>query len=178
VLPELIANYNARPSRALDGKAPADIGPEEEEAVRQVDFERVKSVGADVDKTGVGPGTRVRLLYSKTKAGGKDKFAKAQEHVWTSEIYSIIARVGPNSFRVDVPAGEISIWPLHALQVVKKSLGMPVKGPVIDKAVVRAQRLESKNISPEEVKTALEAPARPRGERAKRVDYKALAKGN
>ena len=86
-------------------------------------------------------------------------------------------RVGPNSFLVDVPPGEIKVWPLHALQIVRKSLGERKEGPVIDKKVVRAQRLESRNISVEENKEALEAPARPRRERAPRVDYKKLASG-
>ena len=47
---------------------------------------------------------------------------------------------------------------LHALQLVKKSLGEQKEGPVVDKTVVRAQRLEARNISPEEVKAAQEAP--------------------
>ena len=50
-------------------------------------------------------------------------------------------------------------------------------GPVIDKKVVRAQRLEARNVSLDEVKEALEAPARARRERAPRVDSKKLAKG-
>ena len=69
----------------------------------------------------------------------------------------------------------IKIWPLHSLQVVKKAIEPAVEGPKVDKAVVRAQRMEARNISPEEVKVAQEAPARPRAERAKKVDNRALA---
>ena len=185
VLPQLIANFNSRPSRALGGLSPDDIGPEEEEIIREIDHEKSQKVRADIDKSGVEPGSRVRLQYSKTKEGGKDKFAKAHEVSWTSEIYEVIKRVGPNSFLVDVPPGEIKVWPSHSLQVVKTlnaPLGERKEGPgsrqlVVDKKVVRAQRMERRNISPEEVKEALAAPARERRERAPRVDYKKLASG-
>ena len=70
------------------------------------------------------------------------------------------------------------MWPLHSLQIVRKALrSASPSGPVIDKKVVRAQRLEARNIAPSEVKEALEAPARERRERAPRVDYKKLASG-
>ena len=93
------------------------------------------------------------------------------------QIYEVVRAVGPNSFLVDVPPGEIKVWPLHSLQVIDKSLGERKEGPVVDKKVVRAQRMEGRNISDAEVKEALEAPARVRRERAPRVDYKKLASG-
>jgi len=178
-LPALIANYNTRPNRALDaaGKhlAPADIGPEEEQKLREADIVRAAEVRKLIDESGVGPGARVRLLYARTKAGSKDKFAKSHENLWTTEIYNVLSRVGPNSFLVEVPAGEIPVWPFHSLQVVRKALRSTEQGEKVDKKVVRAQRMEARNISPEEVKEALEAPARPRSARAKKVDYRALA---
>ena len=177
VLPQLIANFNSRPSRALGGLAPEDIGPDEEDAIREADLERAQTVRASTDESGIEPGTRVRLQYSKTKAGAKDKFSKSHEVSWTPEIYEVVRPVGPNSFLIDVPPGEIKVWPLHSLQIVKKSLGERKEGPVVDKKVVRVQRLERRNISLEENKEALEAPARPRRERAPRVDYKKLAAG-
>ena len=79
------------------------------------------------------------------------------------------------AFEIDVPPGEIRIWPLHSLQVVKKSLGDSRSGLRVDKSIVRAQRMEARNISVEENKAALAAPARTRSERAKKVDYKKLA---
>ena len=98
--------------------------------------------------------------------------------MWTTEIYDVLRRAGPNSFLVDVPHGEVPVWPLHSLQIVRKALrSASPSGPVIDKKVVRAQRMERRNISEEEVKTALEAPVSARSERAPRVDYKKLAKG-
>ena len=177
VLPQLIANYNARPSRALAGKAPKDIGPEEETKVRDADYERAANIGSETDNTDIGAGTKVRLQYSKTKAGGKDKWAKAHENTFTTKIYTVLERAGPNSFLVDVPPGEIKVWPLHRLQIVKKAFGGAESGPKIDKPVVRAQRMERRNISPEEVAAAQAAPARTRSERAPRVDYKKLDGG-
>ena len=97
--------------------------------------------------------------------------------MWTTEIYSVVDRAGPNSFIVDVGPGEVPVWPLHALQIVRKALRDATAGPVIDKKVVRAQKLEARNISLDEVKEALEAPTRSRRERAPRVDYKKLASG-
>ena len=118
----------------------------------------------------------MRLQYSKTKAGAKDKFKKSHEINWTSEIYTVAARAGPNSFLVDVPPGEIKVWPLHSLQVVKKALTTSVtEGPKVVKSVVRAERKEALNISPEEVAAAQAAPMRARSDRAKKVDYRALA---
>ena len=187
VLGALIHNYNTRPNRGLvaAGKppkgsylSPADIGPEEEQSLREDDILRAAEVRREVDESGVGPGARVRSLYARTKKGSGDKFAKSHEVVWTTEIYDVVRRVGPNSFLVDVPRGEVPVWPLHSLQIVRKALrSASPSGPVIDKKVVRAQRLEARNIAPSEVKEALAAPARERRERAPRVDYKKLASG-
>ena len=75
VLPMLIKNYNERPSRSLvaagEGLAPADIGPEEEQAIRDDDMDRATQVGSSVDRHGVKVGTRVRLLFSRMKAGAR-----------------------------------------------------------------------------------------------------------
>ena len=60
-LPELIANFNGRPSRALGGMSPDEIGPEEEQIIREMDLERAQKVRAIVNDSGVGPGTRVVL---------------------------------------------------------------------------------------------------------------------
>ena len=94
----------------------------------------------------------------------------------------MLNRNGPNSFLVDVPAGEVKIWPFYALQVVKKALkAAPAGGKKVDVyvnvKVERAKKLEARNISEEDQAAALVAPARPRRARAKRVDYKALSKG-
>lgn len=179
VLPLLIRNYNERPNLGLSaagkGLAPVDVGPREEKIIREDDLAWAEEVRRETDESGVGPGTQVRLLYSRTKAGAKDKFAKSHEAVWTRSVYNVVDRTGPNSFVIDVPPGEVATWPLHALQVVRSVAPSAAEGPRVDKAVVRAQRMEARNVSPEEAAEALAGPSRPRSERAPRVDYRALA---
>ena len=89
-------------------------------------------------------------------------------------------RAGPNSFIVDVPKGEVPIWPLHALQVVRKARrskpDAAVAAPVVDKKVVRAQRIKVRNLSSEEVKEAVKATARPRRGSRLLVRYAAFLK--
>ena len=50
------------------------------------------------------------------------------------------------------------MWPLHTLQVVNKAIQSSVAGPKVNRAVVSAQRLEARNISPAENAQALAAP--------------------
>jgi hypothetical protein len=135
------------------------------------------------DALGIIPGeTQVRLLVRATKDGIKDRFAKSQRAVWTPELYTVLERNGPNSWLIDVPAGEVKIWPSYAMRVVEvdrvKSASGEKKGSKIDIAVERAKRLEARNISEEEQAAALAAPARPRSERAVRRDYAAMARGS
>ena len=111
-----------------------------------------------MDDLGIEPGTKVRLLTSALK--NAPKFVKGQEATWTPELYTVLGRKGANTFRIDVPPGENAIWPFHALQVVKKSLGQAKPaGAKVSKTVVAAKRMEALNISPDEVATALAAPA-------------------
>ena len=89
-------------------------------------------------------------------------------------------RDGPNSWRVDVPRGEVSIFPSWALKVVDtERLNAPATRAFEDKRVyvpvARAKRMEARNISEAEQAAALAGPARPR--RAARVDYARLARG-
>ena len=80
-----------------------------------------------------------------------------------------------NSFQVGTPDGEM----IHALQRVgSQTVALPMDRERVDIPVARAKRQEALNISEEEQLAALAAPARPKRERAPRVDYKALAKGN
>ena len=51
------------------------------------------------------------------------------------------------------------MWPVHAVQVVKKALGQVTAGPKVNKKVVAAQRIEALNISPAENAAALAAVA-------------------
>ena len=126
----------------------------------------------------------------QTKAGQRDTFAKSQRAVWTSEIYTVLARNGPNSWVVDVPRGEVKIYPSWALKVVgadelRRSLRDAADTTTqlhtttrrVDVAVERAKRDFAREISEQEQKANLAAPARPRRERAVRRDYAAMAAG-
>jgi hypothetical protein len=180
VLQDLVDNHNASPSRALDaaGKntAPMEIDSKKEEQLRRADIRRAAQVRRTVNAMKITPGTKVRLLTARLKRA--PKFKKSQVAVWTPKLYSVVERVGPNTFQVDVPAGEVSVWPVHTIQVVKKALGGRKAGAKVNKRVVAAQRKEARNISVKEQKAALAAPARPRRKRAPRVDYLKLSKGS
>ena len=63
-----------------------------------------------------------------------------------------------------MPAGQVSVWPLHTLQVANKSIMALVAGPKVNRAVVSAQRLESRNLSEEDNTAALAAPTRAKRE--------------
>ena len=128
-----------------------------------------------VDDLNIVPGvTKVRVPVSITKAGIKSGKAKSQRAVW-SKAFTVLSRNGPNSFVVDVPRGEVRIFPHYALQV-EPSTTVPVQskgGPKVNIRVERAKDREYRNRSEESQKIALAAPAR--AKRAVRVDYKALA---
>jgi hypothetical protein len=161
-LQDIIDNHNTSPSRALNaagrGLAPAVIDQAKENTLRLADLSRATAVRQRVDDQQIGPGTNVRLLTSKLKRA--PKYTKGQQATWTPELYSIIDRAGVNSYRIDVPDGEISLWPLHDLQIVRKALGQPaVAGPKINRKVVAAQRKEALAISPAEQAANLAAVA-------------------
>ena len=167
VLQDLVDNHNTSPSRALNaagrGSSPADIGPDEEEQLRAYDLSRAAALRRRVDSLGIEPGVKVRLLTSALK--NAPKFVKNQEATWTPELYTVLGRAGANTFRIDVPPSENAIWPFHAIQVIKKSLGQakPAGAKVI-KTVVAAKRMEALNISEGEAAAALKAPARAKRE--------------
>ena len=142
-LESLVTNYNSRPNRGLSaagkGLAPVDIDHTLEEKLRSDDMQRVEDVQQRTDKLRIEPGkTRVRLLTRRMKASGKDRFRKAHENVWSPEVFTVLSRHGPNSYIVDVPPGEITIWPAHSIQIVSEidSESTPGPGPKVDKKVV------------------------------------------
>ena len=166
----LVDNHNRSPSRALDAAdptgqtrsvtAPIDVDEKKEELLRVADSTRAASVRRAVDAMGIKPGTKVRLLTSRLKRA--PKYVKGQEATWTPELYPVVSREGPNAFRVDVPPGEVSVWPVHSLQVVRKALGQSTPaGPKVDKAVVAAKKKEALSISEEEQAAALAAVTPP-----------------
>ena len=180
-LPDIVVNYNGTPHRTLTellgrSTAPVQVTAAQERVIRQAEGVQASEVRERVDRLGIGPGTQVRLLISRTREGARDKHAKSQRRVWTADLYTVLERNGPNSFVVDVPAGEVRIWPFYAMMVVRKALkSTPAGGKKVDVKVERAKKLEARNISEEEQAAALAAPAQPRRARAKKVDYAKLA---
>ena len=174
-LQDLVDNHNKSPSRPLAvagrGLSPADIGPEEESKLISADRARAAALRSRVDVLGIEPGTRVRLLTAALKKA--PRFIKGQEATWTPELYTVEARAGVNTFQIDVPAGENTIWPAHALQRVTKAVGQERAGPKVDVQVERAKRMERRNISEPEQAAALAAPARPK--RVPKLTAKAAA---
>ena len=124
-LQDLVYNHNTSPSTAFtpihkDNITPETIDENVELLLMIDDMGHASRIREKVDKLGIIPGTRVRLLTKMLK--NTPKFIKAQESIWTPEIYTVLARSGPNSFKISVPNDENEIWPIHALQVVNKSL--------------------------------------------------------
>jgi hypothetical protein len=187
-LPAIVTNYNNTPHHTLSEllgqpTAPSQVTSAQEARIRLAEGQQVSDVQHLVDDLNIVPGvTKVRVLVSRTKAGILDGHAKSQRAVWTSEAYTVLSRNGPNSFVVDVPPGEVRIFPHYNLQVepvttvpLPRSREHRQGGPKVNIRVERAKRRENHNISEKEQKIALTAPARPRSQRVARVDYKALA---
>ena len=231
-LPAIVTNYNNTPHHTLsellgEPTAPSQVTLAQEARIRLAEGQQVSDVQHLVDDLNIVPGvTKVRVPVSITKAGIKSGKAKSQRAVW-SKAFTVLSRNGPNSFVVDVPRGEVKIFPHYNLQVEPETtVPLPVGhkgGSKVNIRVERAKRLENRNISEEEQvaalaaparekresiltpkmaalkiakasklskaalvvvdsdkrgglpKAALAAPARPRSQRAERVDYKTLA---
>jgi hypothetical protein len=105
-----------------------------------------------------------------------DRFAKSHKPVWSSETYTVLERNGANSWLVDVPYGEVRIYPSYAMQIVEEeALKKPKKvGQKVNIKDERMKRIFAREISEEEQQRNLEAPARPK--RADRVDYTKMMK--
>ena len=102
---------------------------------------------------------------------------KLNDQTFTSKVYKILGRSGPNSYEVNTTGNDAKFWPYHALQVV--NVGTTKAQPTqkkVNKKVVSAQRLESRNISLEEQKAnVVGTRLRSVGTRAKKVDYRKMA---
>ena len=85
------------------------------------------------------------------------------------DIYKVLSRAGPNTFKIEVPNDENEIWPVHAIQVVKKSLNAVAPKDKINKKDVKLTRQFNQEISVQEQAANLAAPAtRNKSERAKK----------
>jgi hypothetical protein len=110
----------------------------------------------------------------KAMKNGKDKFAKSHNSNWTTEVFDVLERNGANSWLIDVPAGEVKIYPSYALQIVDED-NLKKRDTTSDKVNVKTERFKrviAREISEEEQQKNIEAPSRKRSERAKRIDYR------
>jgi hypothetical protein len=196
-LQDIIKNINDTPhvtmSNILKKKVtPATVTSKQEQIIRTFELSQAKALQDENDElqsTGeIQYGrTRCRLLTSKTKAGIMDKFAKSHRNTWTRDTFIILTRNGVNSWVIDVPAGEVSIWPTHSIQILSNDESDRISSAEVDdqlankvkdtskrvnQKAARAARMEERNISEAEQAAALAAPSRPK--RTTRVDYKAL----
>jgi hypothetical protein len=147
----IIKNYNHSRhdslSRALfKSTSPASLTAKDELALMKHDYDLTQKIRAEVPKWP--QGTKVRLLYSRTNKGGLEKMAtKSNNQSFTSEVYEIQERTGPNSYRVNTVGKDPRIWPYHALQVVSAGTIEQPAAKKVNKAVVSAKRMENLNIS-------------------------------
>ena len=180
-LQDMIKNYNSTPHRTLseilDREAsPKSVSSNDEDKIRKHERKQAELAYQESEKLNIIPGkTKVRLLVKAMKSGN-DKFAKSHKPVWSSETYDILGRNGPNSWLVDVPYGEVKIYPSYALQIVETEvLKKPSKvGQKVVIADERFKRAFAREISEDEQKRNLEAPLHPRSQRAAKVDYKKM----
>ena len=95
---------------------PNQVTAAQERLIRQAEAVESSEVGAFVNRQGfLLEETKVRLLDSRTREVVRDRHAKSQGRVWTSDVYTVLERAGPNSFTIDVPAGEVRVWPHSSL---------------------------------------------------------------
>jgi hypothetical protein len=201
-LQAIIKNLNDTPHDTLGHilnreATPRSISSVDEKAIRAFEMKQADRARAETDKHNIIVNvTRCRLLVSKTKAGIQERFAKVHRNTWTRETYLITGRNGVNSWLVDVPAGEVKIWPTHSLQLLSAKESDELTSKELDEQIAtqltglkkakksnpnkvnvpaaRAARMEERNISLEEQQAALSAPARSKRV-STRVDYKKLS---
>ena len=181
-----MSNYNNREHTTLTKilkkkTAPSQVTESDESRLQIHDAKVKEEVKLKVPD--YPPGTNVRLLMRRTSEGAKAQKlgTKLNDQTFTSKVYQILARAGPNSYEVNTKGNDAKIWPYHALQVVDMATNVPQ--PVakkVNKKVVSAKRLEAMNISEAEQKKNVVA-ARTRASKVvtrsskKAVDYRELS---
>jgi hypothetical protein len=184
-LDSLVLNYNTRPHSTLTkilkiSTAPYQVSESDEIKIQIHDAGVKEEVRLKVPV--YPPGTSVRLLVRRTSEGAKllKMGTKLNDQTYTSKIYQIVDRHGPNSYTVNTTGNDPRVFPYYALQVVDtvKTREQPAPKKV-NKKVVSAQRLEAQNISVKEQKANV-VSARTRSSKVatrskKKVDYRDLA---
>jgi hypothetical protein len=185
-LDAIMSNYNTRPHTTLTKilkrpTSPFEVTESDESRLQIHDAAVKESVKLKVPD--YAPGTHVRLLMRRTSEGAKAQKlgTKLNDQTFTSKVYQILARAGPNSYEVNTTGNDAKIWPYHALQVV--NMATTVAQPAskkVNKKVVSAKRLESMNISEAEQKANI-VPTKTRASKVstrsskKAVNYRELS---
>jgi hypothetical protein len=212
-LPQIIEDYNNTPSfafrdieelknepKTMKGKpyyrpvAPnvmANSGPKILNKIHEHEGKQAATV-REIDNEKFKVGDYVRLLEAHTKKSIKEngKFLKKSiANSWTTRIYQIIERTGPNFWRVnDAGDGEIKQWTTAMMKKATKKAydeqTTTVKRDEANKKAVRVSRAKAKeqqNVSKEEQKTKATRTRgegmTTRGRAKKKVDYAQLAGG-
>jgi hypothetical protein len=159
------------------------VSATDEVKIRAAERSRSADIGRRTDALGFVPGvTRVRILFAFSKAalkaGGSFR-KKGLAPTWSESSYLVSGRAGVNSWFVSTPANEIKLWPSYALRVVgdEEVVVVKKKDTRVNLVAEGRKRLQALEISEDEQAAALAAPAKPRSQRAPRIDYKKLASG-
>jgi hypothetical protein len=165
VLADLVKNYNTTPHRSLSkffgtATSPEQMTEKKDNEIMESDLKKVDWVRSQTRDL---VGKSVRILMSRTNFGTKsEKTVKSNDQTWSSEIYQVLEREGPNSYRLNTTGLDPRIWPVHSLLVVdgQNTTSQPPKNSTtsVNRAAVSAQRMENQNISPEERAEALAGP--------------------
>jgi len=163
---DLMENYNTRRHESLSkalfrSASPASVSQDDEIFLQRQDARKTAEIRAAVPDWP--PGTNVRLLVSRTNKGAKEAMrTKSNDQSFTSQVYQIVKRNGPNSYQVNTTGLDPRVWPYHALQVVAAGTVEQPAAKKVNKAVVSAKRMEAQSISGEEKKgLALQYKRRP-----------------
>jgi len=185
-LQDLIDDYNKTPSfafrnveslkhepKTLKGKpyykpvAPNMVeksGPKFLSKVHGHEVSKAEAVyNKDSEKLKVGDYVRLLNALTKEQILLNGKFAKKSlENSWSTKVYKILERTGPNFWRLDEPGNEITQWATYMLKKTTKEAYENQEQAVKTKAkekkqikVARAQAEEERNISKKEKKTTV-----------------------
>ena len=162
----LMENYNTRRHESLSkalfkSTSPASVSASDEKFLQTQDAKKTAQIREQVPDWS--PGTNVRLRYSFTNKGAKEEVkAKSNDQSYTSEVYQVVKRAGPNSYEINTKGLDRRVWPYHALQVVAAGTVPQPVAKKVNRAVVAAKRMESLSISgPEKRGLALVSKRRP-----------------
>jgi len=162
----LMKNYNSRRHESLSkalfrSASPASVSASDEKFLQTQDAKKTAQIREQVPDWS--PGTNVRLRYSFTNKGAKEEVkAKSNDQSYTSEVYQVVKRAGPNSYEINTKGLDRRVWPYHALQVVAAGTVPQPVAKKVNRAVVAAKRMEAQSISgPEKRGLALVSKRRP-----------------